>query len=594
VKLRTKFLFSLCGILLCFGFATVQVVKRICEIQIRQVLMGDLRNSVTTFRSFESVSDEKLAAVSELVASMPALKALMTTQDINTIQDGSDPLWRLAGSDLFVLSNRNGSVVAVHSTSANLDIQPLQLCAMSIHHAGHYGWTLLGGHLFETVSQPIYFGPPANSHLLGIVTVGYQINDKVTRTVADIAASQVAFQYGDNIVSSTLSEAQLNHIPGAILVAGQRESGPTEFKIEGERFLVTSLLLSDAPRAVRLIVLKSFDQASFFLNRVNDIVIAMNVVAIFVGCGLVLLISHTFTKPLNDLLEGVRALEQRNFSYPLIDSGNDEFAELTRSFDHMRSSLSAAEEKLLEAERSATIGRMASSISHDLRHRLTAIIANAEFLAESDLSSKRKHELYENVHVAVRKMTDLLESLLEFSRTPQSLRLEYVSIEEIVEDSITAILLHPQFRTFPISIHSTEPVSGWFDPKIIERGLYNLLLNACEVVSPETGSIQAKIQRMGSDVEIRISDNGPGIADCIREKLFLPFVSHGKQHGSGLGLAIVQKACQDHGGKLSLENPSPGATTFLMTLPLGSPTGIGTFAEEVSPVEVAYGVSHGS
>jgi signal transduction histidine kinase len=587
VKLRTKFLLSFCAILFGFGAATVQVVKRIVEIQIRQVLMGDLRNSVTTFRSFESVSDEKLIVVSELVASMPALKALMTTQDVTTIQDGSDALSQLAGSDLFVLSDQSGVVVAVHSKIADVGVHTHDVFNTSMPDTGRHSWTFIGNHLFETVSQPIYFGPLDNSRLLGIVTVGYQINDNVTKTVAAIAASKVAFQYGDTIVSSTLTPSQLKHIPANVDVP-EDKMGAFEVKIEGERFVATSLLLADAPKPVRLIVLKSFDQASVFLKRVNEIVIAMNAIAICIGSILVVFISHKFTKPLGRLLEGVRALEQRNFNYPLFRSGNDELAELTSAFDEMRSSLAAAEEKLLEAERSATIGRMASSISHDLRHRLTAIMANAEFLAESDLSPKRKLELYENVQGAIRKMTDLLESLLELSRTTQSLRREHVSMEEIVEASIAAIRLHPQFRSVHIGIYCAERISGSFDPRILERGLYNLLLNACEMVSSETGLIEIKIQKLGSDVEIRVCDNGPGIAECIREKLFLPFVSHGKQHGSGLGLAIVQKACQDHGGKLLVENANPGSTTFLMALPLGSEATAENFQQELSACGLPY------
>jgi signal transduction histidine kinase len=79
---------------------------------------------------------------------------------------------------------------------------------------------------------------------------------------------------------------------------------------------------------------------------------------------------------------GVRALAHQNFDYPVVTHEGDEFGELTRAFDHMRKSLMAAQQRLLQAEQLATIGRMASSLSYDLRHRLTAILANSEFLVE--------------------------------------------------------------------------------------------------------------------------------------------------------------------------------------------------------------------
>ena len=88
------------------------------------------------------------------------------------------------------------------------------------------------------------------------------------------------------------------------------------------------------------------------------------------------LISHTITRPLQNLVEGVRALEKGDYDYPLDRRGGDEVAEVTRAFDRMRDSLLKTQQELLEAERLATIGRMASSISHDLRHSLAAIVAS--------------------------------------------------------------------------------------------------------------------------------------------------------------------------------------------------------------------------
>ena len=79
----------------------------------------------------------------------------------------------------------------------------------------------------------------------------------------------------------------------------------------------------------------------------------------------------------------------------------------------MRESLHQAQQRLLNAERLATIGRMASSISHDLRHPLTAVLANAEFLADADLNRQQREELYLEIRVAVNRLTDLVDSLLE-------------------------------------------------------------------------------------------------------------------------------------------------------------------------------------
>src|SRR5205823_13856750 len=156
---------------------------------------------------------------------------------------------------------------------------------------------------------------------------------------------------------------------------------------------------------------------------------------------------------LGTLVNGVRALEKGDFTYVLDVHGGDEVAELTGAFDRMRNSLRTTQQELLEAERLATIGRMASSISHDLRHSLAAIVANAEFLCESRLSSDQREELYQEIRAAVNQMTDLIDSLLEFSRTRESLHPTYGNVRDSVGRAVQTIRLHPEFHQVGITIN---------------------------------------------------------------------------------------------------------------------------------------------
>src|SRR5260370_39069130 len=94
----------------------------------------------------------------------------------------------------------------------------------------------------------------------------------------------------------------------------------------------------------------------------------------------------------------------------------------------MRTNLQKAQQRLLESERLATIGQMASSISHDMRHQLTAIVANSEFLSEHKFDLHQREEFYHDIRLAVAQMTDLIEALLEFSRTRESRSVVYGSV----------------------------------------------------------------------------------------------------------------------------------------------------------------------
>ena len=102
----------------------------------------------------------------------------------------------------------------------------------------------------------------------------------------------------------------------------------------------------------------------------------------------------------------------------------------------------------------------------------------------------------------------------------------------------------------------------------MERVFSNIVLNACEAAPAESGMIAIDLREGKEDVELRVTDNGPGVADAVRQRLFQPFTSYGKQNGIGLGLTISQKILQDHGGGICLESSETGRTVFRLTLPM--------------------------
>src|SRR5262249_44310637 len=160
-----------------------------------------------------------------------------------------------------------------------------------------------------------------------------------------------------------------------------------------------------------------------------------------------------------------------------------------------------------------------------------------------------------------KQMTDLIESLLEFSRTREALHPSFGDVREAVDSAIKALRAHPEFQAVRIKVSWEGTTEGWFDFKKLERAFMNLLLNACEVVPQQDGKIEVALRRAGGQLEIRVSDNGPGIAEAVRDKLFEPFVSYGKENGTGMGLTVVQKIVQDHGGDVVVEQTSPEGTT---------------------------------
>ncbi len=574
-RLRTRFLLSMVLITTGLTALSLLVVRHSVRSHVREGIGQDLRNSVTTFQNFQHDREVMLTGSAELVAYLPITRAIMTAHDPATIQDASKDVWQLTASDLLVLVNRNGEVVALHTKSPGFTREAAQqYFDRSLHEEDSSHWWFGAHHLYQTFVKPVYFGSKTEGPLLGFLIIGYEIDNRLAREVSKVSASQVAFSYGDEIVATTLTPLQAQSPGVRALAAGSSQSAPQDVEVGKENFVATSLDLSGEQKPpVRLTVLGSYDQAAQFLDNLNRLLLLLGLTAVLVGSGLVFLISHTFTRPLASLVEGVRALERGDFHHPLDPRGGDEVAELTSAFDRMRASLLKTQQALLESEQLATIGRMASSISHDLRHALAAVVANSEFLCDGRLTSTQREELYQEVRTGVNQMTDLIDSLLEFARTRESLNPTYASVVETVRRAMQAVRLHPRHQGTLIEINSNGQTTAWFDARKLERALYNLLLNACEAAPSREGRVQVTIGRTNSAVTIDVADNGPGIAEPIREKLFHPFVSFGKENGTGLGLTVVQKIVQDHGGQVLMERTPDARTVFRITIPGGAPQG---------------------
>jgi signal transduction histidine kinase len=568
-RLRTRFLLSMVLITSGLTALSLLVVRQSMQSHVREGIVQDLRNSVTTFQNFQHDRELMLTHSAELVAYLPITRAIMTARDAATIQDASKDVWQLTGSDLLVLVDRNGKVVALHTKSEGLTREAAQkYFERSLNEEDSSHWWFGDHHLYQTFVQPVYFGSKTEGPLLGFLIIGYEIDDRLAREVSKVSASQVAFSYGDEIVATTLTSDQVHSAGVRALAAGSSQSAPLDVEVGRENFVATSLDLSAHQKTpVRLTALGSYDQAAKFLGNLNRLLLLLGLTAVLLGSGLVFLISYTFTRPLATLVEGVRALEHGDYYHPLDPRGSDEVAELTSAFDRMRASLLKTQQALLESEQLATIGRMASSISHDLRHALAAVVANSEFLCDGGLTSAQREELYQEVRTGVNQMTDLIDSLLEFARTRESLSPTYASVAETVQRAMQSVRLHPRHQGTLIEVHGSGQSLAWFDPRKLERALYNLLLNACEAAPSSEGRVLVTVERAGPAVTIAVSDNGPGIAEPIRDKLFHPFVSFGKQNGTGLGLTVVQKIVQDHGGQIVLERTADARTVFRITLP---------------------------
>lgn len=580
-RIRTKMLLVLLLVSSGLSCASLLIVRYSVQRHVRDGLATDLDASVSAFKNGQRLRELTLVTSAQLLASLPTLKALMTTRDAATINDASIDFWNLSGSDILVLADRTGTIVALHAHRSGITPEIAQpLLRESLSHDSSTDWWFGSGQLYEVAVQPIYLGPESEQNELGVVVVGYEMNDKIAAQVGAIARGDVAFCYGDQVVTTSFASARAQEIDK---ILPKLQPTPTTVELGGEQFLGESVRLSPEIRPVSLAVLNSFDQATEFLRSLNRLLLALGAVTLLLGAGLIVLISNAVTRPLGKLVSGVHALQQGDYSYPLVEHGSREVAEVIGSFRRMRDTLQQTQRELVNAERMAMIGQMAGSISHDMRHQLSAVFANAEFLCGTKLTTAEREELFGEIRVAVNEMTDLVDSMLEFSRTQQTLHAAPGNLVTVLEHAIRTVKSHPEHRNCDITLCSCEVHPGFFDAKRLERAFYNLLLNAVEAVAAQTDGeerVQVIVMQDDRQITTRIIDTGPGIPPEVANTLFDPFVGFGKEHGTGLGLTIARKVLQDHGGDVVIESTARGRTVFIATIPV-----LGTAPAEVnSPV----------
>jgi signal transduction histidine kinase len=534
--------------------------------QVTNDLTQDLSRSVITFQNLQAERLQALDRENALLSDLPTLKALMTSGDDLTIQDEAIEFWQLSGSDLFALADASGRVIAVNtknnSSGASLNRALQTLLASPARH-----YLVDGRSLYQCSLHPLYFGSEENGTLLGYVFSGISI-ERTVRQISEPTGVEAAFLSAGGVLTSTVAPSTQAALSNPQLLSATTQN-PLRVELGSQRFLAATEDLSPVSSSpLQLVVLKSFDPAERWMKRMDRMVLSTGLLALISGTLLMMALARLLTRPLEELSVSVRAFGMGDSHYRVPRHGPREVRQLSEAFAGMRDEIQQAHQALLESERLATIGRMASSVSHDLRHYLAAVYANAEFLASGRLSESERNEIFGDIRAAVLGTTDMIESLLILSRTGASATRVLESMPQLLERTISLFRAHPDAEGVRILPQLGDPAEGTalVDGKQIERAVYNLLLNACQAA--RTGStepvVNITLETQKRNCIVTVTDNGAGVPENIRSSLFEPFVSEGKQKGTGLGLTLTQCIATEHGGQVLLVSSRPGETVFQM------------------------------
>jgi signal transduction histidine kinase len=215
-------------------------------------------------------------------------------------------------------------------------------------------------------------------------------------------------------------------------------------------------------------------------------------------------------------------------------------------------------EEVVHKEKLGLIGEMASSLMHDIRTPVQVVVSSLDLL-------RMTHTDQETIQCD--RLMAMAHELLEFSRGETKLTMERSDTTTLLRQFMA--FNEEGFRPVGVSFDvAAEPADIEVDSMRLLRVLQNLCNNAVEAINGKPGgliNVQAWVR--DSILHLAIRDNGPGIPPEVRERIFDPFVTHGKKGGTGLGLAIVRNVITAHRGTISFETEVGQGTEFLIRVP---------------------------
>jgi signal transduction histidine kinase len=222
-------------------------------------------------------------------------------------------------------------------------------------------------------------------------------------------------------------------------------------------------------------------------------------------------------------------------------------------------------EELLQAERLTFLGTMVSSIVHDLKNPMAAILSSVDYL-ERRTTDDFTRTLSGIIRSAADRMMLLTEELLDFARGTANLKKRATTADDLLKALEDEILRSVRSTPIRLVVDQQSRSELWLDEGRMTRCVANLVKNAVDALKDQ-GRIKLTFKEEGDQLFISVADNGPGIPEEIRPRIFEPFVSFDKKGGTGLGLSIARSCVEAHGGKIWLGSELGQGTTFYLQMP---------------------------
>jgi signal transduction histidine kinase len=557
--------------------------------QAERELRRGLEEASTLLDENRATLFEHYGREARLIADLPRLKAAVYENDPPTAAPIAGEYRESVGADLLVLTHRTGRILAVaghgNADAATLATRPAIRTAAAGRDAFAF-WSVPGG-VLQIASVPVWIDAAGQPEILGTVTVGFSLNEKVARRFKALTNSEIAFAMDGDIKAATLPAADWGSLAGLLRGADQVVHLGEDDYVWLARPLAAAAASEGRPTAL---ILRSRTERLRFLKAIYTALGVTAVAAVLAATLLSYGVARTVTRPLGVITATMRETAAtgdltRRISLPpssIGRLGDDEDAQLLAStFNSMTESIARFQRDGAQRERLSALGRLSTVVAHEIRNPLMIIKASLRTLRRDDLSASDLKRAVSDIDEETGRLNRIVTDVLDFAK-PIKFDLAPADINALCRDAARAAAQEDPAAVTLALDPSLAPVVT--DAERLRLVLVNILTNARHAVEgardaarraepqarPEaTKQPAVELQTLAlptGRIAIRIRDRGAGIRAEDLPRIFEPYFTT-KRTGSGLGLAIARNIVEGLGGAIAVTSLPGQGTEITLELP---------------------------
>ena len=520
-----------------------------------------------------------------LIADLSNLKAAMDTGDPLTVEPIAAEYQRKIGSDLLVVTDPTGRVLAQAGRLRMPDVPAAHdaVVGATKEHEVVSLWPHPAG-IIQVVSVPSLIVNKENNEIevVGTLSVGFSLDEQSAQQFKALTNSEVAFIVAGTVQASTLPKEAFGTLASLAGIQGVRrvEIGDSDYVAVSRTLALTptgegaTVATKDFPTAI---ILRSRTDRLRFLSAVHREIFFTTIVAVLAATLVSYGIARTVTRPLGTITATMREMAAtgdltRRIRVPVRGRWEDEDAQLlATTFNAMTDSIARFQREAGHRERLSSLGRLSTVVAHEIRNPLMIIKTALRGLRGPSVAPEALRTAVADIDEEITRLNRIVSEVLDFAK-PIKFDMATADLNALCDDAAKAVSVDTTLAVTRDLDGSLRPVTT--DPERLRLALVNILMNARHAVmarsdAPPPEPIRLKTLRLGSErVAIEIRDRGIGIAAEDLPRVFDPYFTT-RRTGTGLGLAISRHIIEGLGGSIAVSSRKGEGTDVRIELPVG-------------------------